>query len=126
MASGQPILVATNRDPEVNARWAHVLAALGIWSSLALAVAIVAPGASVIFLVPALAGSVALATGALGASRLVIARPTIGFAGRAAVCAMVTAALMWLPLEPALADAFGLSMLGVTAVRGALLALLLP
>jgi hypothetical protein len=116
----------TGRDPEVNARWIHVLVALGIWGALALAVAIVAPGASVIFVLPALAGSIALAAGALGASRMVIMRPTIGFAARAAVCAMITAALMWLPLEPALADAFGLSMLSVAAVRGALLALLLP
>ncbi len=122
----QPVFMPTGRDPEVNARWVHVLVALGIWGALALAIAIVAPGASVIFVLPALAGSVALAAGALGASRMVIMRPTIGFAARAAVCAMITAALMWLPLEPALADAFGLSMLSVAAVRGALLALLLP
>jgi membrane associated rhomboid family serine protease len=122
----QPVFMPTGRDPEVNARWIHVLVALGIWGALALAVAIVAPGASVIFVLPALAGSIALAAGALGASRMVIMRPTIGFAARAAVCAMITAALMWIPLEPALADAFGLSMLSVAAVRGALLALLLP
>jgi MFS family permease len=122
----QPVFMPTGRDPEVNARWVHVLVALGIWGALALAVAIVAPGASVIFVLPALAGSIALAAGALGASRMVIMRPTIGFAARAAVCAMITAALMWIPLEPALADAFGLSMLSVAAVRGALLALLLP
>lgn len=122
----KPVFTPTGRDPEVNARWVHVLVALGIWGALALAVAIVAPGASVIFVLPALAGSIALAAGALGASRMVIMRPTIGFAARAAVCAMITAALMWLPLEPALADAFGLSMLSVAAARGALLALLLP
>jgi hypothetical protein len=110
----------------VNARWSHVIVAMTVWSAIALAVAIVAPGASVVFMLPAFLGAFMLAVGALAASRMLVAWPTVASAAQAAFAAMLVAAIIWLPLEPALADAFGLSMLAVTAARGALLALLLP
>jgi hypothetical protein len=110
----------------VNARWSHVIVAMTVWSAIALAVAIVAPGASVVFMLPACLGAFMLAVGALAASRMLVAWPTVASAAQAAFAAMLVAAIIWLPLEPALADAFGLSMLAVTAARGALLALLLP
>jgi hypothetical protein len=110
----------------VSARWSHVIVAMTVWSAIALAVAIVAPGASVVFMLPAWLGAFMLAVGALAASRMLVAWPTIASAAQAAFAAMLVAAIIWLPLEPALADAFGLSMLAVTAARGALLALLLP
>ncbi|MBU3727799.1 MAG: M28 family peptidase [Phycisphaerales bacterium] len=110
----------------VNARWSHVIIGMTVWSAIALAVATVAPGASVVFMLPALMGAFMLAAGALAASRMLVAWPTVASAAQAAFAAMLVAAIIWLPLEPALADAFGLSMLAVTAARGALLALLLP
>jgi hypothetical protein len=110
----------------VSARWSHVIVGMTVWSAIALAVATVAPGASVVFMLPAFLGAFMLAAGALAASRMLVAWPTIASAAQAAFAAMLVAAIIWLPLEPALADAFGLSMLAVTAARGALLALLLP
>lgn len=82
-----------------------------VMALLSLAVAYVAPGAVHPFLLPTICAALLTA--------LALWRRWSTFD----VCAVVTgsvAVLIWAPLEPALADAFGLSLGGVTALRGAL------
>lgn len=82
--------------------------------SLAVLVAVAAPGAAHPLGIPLLVAALASLIALLGKFRTPDA---------CAVATVTAFLLVWVPLEPSLADAFGLSLGGFTALRGALLAL---
>ena len=105
-----------HRRDELVVAWDDSLGAWGVAAAVTLVALAFAPGAVHPLLIP-------LGVASVSGAALAIARPSraspswVGLAGAGAFL------LMWVPLEGPFVDAFGLSLGGFTAMRGALLAL---